>query len=301
MANANELLSKYRTHKKAATAQLALAPGFGVGNYHRHPGGRVWAPSRAPQPQPQPRPQPRPQQMMRAPAPAYGYPPRGAYIGEAPANVPTQPPPTADPYYPNGNPVDPYNPPGSPGSYPPGPPGGAPYPVPPPQPYYPQGQTYDPNCDPCGHGVTQHCDTPTPCGVNAIGQTSFGTNGIPPGVVTPVIVTAGDAKKFKANKLYFEALPWASPDLIDTGRLPAGKSSLPLFLVDALVGRKSQLRRGGSPALGISQSAYANSKEIELVDWEEFTSTTEHNLSLLFFNPNKDTPVHVSVVLWGDI
>ena len=37
------------------------------------------------------------------------------------------------------------------------------------------------------------------------------------------------------------------------------------------------------------------------VDWEEFTSTTEHNLSLLFFNPNKDIPVHASVVLWGDI
>ena len=268
MANANELLSKYRTDKKAAAAQLALAPSFGVGNYHRHPGGRVWAP-RAPQPQPQQR--PRPQQAMRAPTPAYRYPPRAAYVGEAPPANP--PPPSADPYNPNGTPVDPNYPPGYPPGYPgypPGPPGGAPCPPT----HYPQGQTMypDPNCDPCGHGVTQYCETPTPCGVNAIGQTTFGTAGIPPGVVTPVVVTAGDAKKFKANKLYFEGLPWASPDLIDTTRLPAGQSSLPLFLVDALVGRKSQLRRGGSPAFGISQGAYANSKENELVDWEEFTA-----------------------------
>lgn len=300
MADANELLSKYRTDKSAAKARLALVPDFGVGNYHRHPGGRVWAPARAPQPQPR-APQPRP--AMRAPTPAYRT--RGGYVGESPTNPPPTAP-TADPYYPNGNPTDPYNPPGSPGHYPPGPPGGAPYPPPPPQQPPPQQPhpTYpypDPYCDPCGHGVTKHCDTPTPCGVHSIGQTSFGTNGIPPGIVTPIVVTAGDAKKFKPTKLYFEALPWASPDLIDLERLPHGKSSLPLFLVDALVGRKSQLRRGGSPALGISQGAYANSKEIELVDWEEFTSTTEHNLSLLFYNPNKDTPVHTSVVLWGDI
>ncbi|MCR9165948.1 MAG: hypothetical protein ACE37F_25340 [Nannocystaceae bacterium] len=292
MADVHELLTKYRKAKKAANAQRALTPSFGVGAYHRQPGGRVWAPARAPAQHARPAARPA-QPARRAPAPAYayGYPPRGGYVGDAPApaNVPA---PTADPYYPNGNPTDPSNPPGSPGQYPPGPTGGAPY---------PHGQTYpQPECDPCGHGVTMHCETPTPCGANAIGQTTFGSDGIPPGVVTPVVVTAGDAKSFKPTKLFFEAMPWASPDLIDTDRL-RGRSSLPLFLVDALVGRKSQLRRGGSPALGISQSAYANSKEIELVDWEEFTSTTEHNLSLLFFNPNKDIPVHASVVLWGDI
>lgn len=296
MADVHELLAKYRTDKKAATAQLALAPSFGVGAYNRQAGGRVWAPTRAPAPNYRPAPRPAPQ-ARRAPAPAYGYPPQGGYIGQAPANAPAQPvpPPTADPYYPNGNPVDPRNPPGSPGQYPPGTPGGAPY---------PQGHTHYPppeQCDPCGHGITMHCETETPCGINSIGQTSFGTQGIPPGVVTPLVVTAGDAKSFKPTKLFFEAMPWASPDLIDTERLPTGRSSLPLFLVDALVGRRSQLRRGGSPSLGISQSAYANSKEIELVDWEEFTSTTEHNLSLLFYNPNKDLPVHVDVVLWGDI
>lgn len=294
MADVHELLAKYRKDKKAANAQLALTPSFGVGAYHRQPGGRVWAPARAPAQHPRPAARPtQPARRASAPAYAYGYPQQGGYVGDAPANVPA---PTADPYYPNGNPRDPSNPPGSPGQYPPGPPGGAPYPQP------PQGQTYPqpPECDPCGHGVTMHCETPTPCGANAIGQTTFGSEGIPPGVVTPVVVTAGDAKSFKPTKLFFEAMPWASPDLIDTDRL-RGRSSLPLFLVDALVGRKSQLRRGGSPALGISQSAYANSKEIELVDWEEFTSTTEHNLSLLFFNPNKDIPVHASVVLWGDI
>lgn len=303
MADVQELLAKYRNDKKAATAQLALAPSFGVGAYHRQPGGRVWAPSRAPAPNRWQ--QARAPVQGRPPAPpayaygyGHGYPPRGGYVGEAPANTPQPvPSPTAEPYYPDGNPIDPSYPP----RYPhPGPPGGAPYPQP------PQGQAYPPpqttgQCDPCGHGVTQFCETPTPCGANVIGQTTFGTNGIQPGQILPISITAGDAKTFKPTRLFFEAFPWAGPDLIDIGRMPPGATSLPVFMVDAKVGRTSQIRRGGSTDMSISQSAYANSKPIEVVDWQEFTSTNEHTLSLHLLNPNKDIPIHAAVTLWGDI
>lgn len=298
MADVHELLAKYRNDKKTATAQLALAPSFGVGAYQRQPGGRVWATSRAPAPQQRPAQRPH-QQALRAPAPAYGYgySPRGGYVGDAPANSSAQPtPPPPDPYYPNGNPIDPQNPPGSPGHYPPGTPGGTPY--------YPQGHTYPQpqgDCDPCGHGVTQYCDTPTPCGANVIGQTTFGTEGIQPGQVLPLSITAGDAKTFKPTRLFFEAFPWAGPELIDIGRMPPGATSLPVFMVDAFVGRQSQIRRGGSTSMSISQSAYANSKPIEVVDWQEFTSTNEHTLAIHLLNPNKDIPIHAAVTLWGDI
>ena len=76
---------------------------------------------------------------------------------------------------------------------------------------------------------------------------------------------------------------------------------MPIILVDALVGRISQLRRGGSPDVGLTQGGYSNTKELVPVDWAPFTSTTEHNLALLFFNPNVGIPVHVFVDLWGDI
>ncbi|MCR9165544.1 MAG: hypothetical protein ACE37F_00825 [Nannocystaceae bacterium] len=299
MADVHELLAKYRTDKKAATAQLALAPSFGVGAYQRQPGGRVWAPSRAAAPKPRPAPR-QAQQTWRSPAPAYnyGYPPRGGYVGEASANgtqqqpAPPPTPPTSDPYYPNGNPIDPQNPPGS-GQYPQGYPNGVPC--------YPPPQPPPRDCDPCGHGVTMHCETPTPCGSSVIGQTTFGTEGIQPGQVLPLSITAGDAKTFKPTRLFFEAFPWAGPELIDIGRMPPGATSLPVFMVDAFVGRQSQIRRGGSTSMSISQSAYANSKPIEVVDWQEFTSTNEHTLAIHLLNPNKDIPIHASVTLWGDI
>ena len=157
------------------------------------------------------------------------------------------------------------------------------------------------DCDPCGPGVTNNCATPQPCSVNAIGQNTFGSNGIAPGQVGTLVVTAGDAKRFRPKRLYFQALPWSSPELIDPTARPPGTDSLPLFLVDAMVGRKSQLRRVGQPNLGLTQSAYANSKELELIDWDDFTSTNEHTLNLQFFNPNANTPVHVAATLWGDI
>ncbi|MCH9682857.1 MAG: hypothetical protein K0V04_15580 [Deltaproteobacteria bacterium] len=153
----------------------------------------------------------------------------------------------------------------------------------------------------CTDGVTMYCDTEQPCGVNVIGANTLGTDGIPPGEVVPLNITAGDATRFRTKAIYFEAQPFRNPDLIDTAVLPPGRSTLPVILVDALVGRISQLRRGGSPDVGLTQGGYSNTKELVPTDWAPFTSTTEHNLALLFFNPNADVTIHVFVDLWGDI
>lgn len=280
MADVQQLLANFKDSKSAALRQTTLMPGFGVGAYHapRAPWARGWHPQAQ-------------YQAARAQ--------QGAYVGNGqamPAVAPPQPPqpqphhlqqvpqapqpPPPDPYYPDAR-----MPPQCPPQYP-----------------IPQPHQQHPECDPtCGIGVTQHCETPQPCRVNAIGSTTFGTQGILPGQTVPLIVTAGDAQTYTPKRIFFEAAPWASPDLIDISDMPAGVSSLPVFLVDALVGRKSQLRRGGQPKVGLTQGAYSNSKEIELVDWQKFSSTQEQNLSLFFYNPNKDKPIHVSVVLWGDI
>ena len=203
-------------------------------------------------------------------------------------------------------------PPGTPSGLPSGNPGC----MPPTMPPYPCPPTIDPRwwdfnrgC-PIDHasamecpidGVSMGCDTEQPCGVNVIGANTLGTPGIPPGEVVPLNVTAGDATKFRTKAIYFEALPWADRELVDVMGLPPGRSTMPLVLVDALVGRISQLRRGGSPDVGLTQGGYSNTKELVPVDWAPFTSTTEHNLALLFFNPNQATTVHVFVDLWGDI
>lgn len=150
-------------------------------------------------------------------------------------------------------------------------------------------------------GVTLNCDSEQPCGVNVIGSNTLGTDGIPPREVVPLNVTAGDATKFATKAIYFEALPYSDTDAVDVAALPASRDTMPVILVDALVGRISQLRRGGAPDVGLPQGAYANKKELVPVDWAAFTSTTEHNLSLLFYNPNVNTPLHVFVALWGDI
>lgn len=153
----------------------------------------------------------------------------------------------------------------------------------------------------CTGGVTMGCDSEQPCGVNVIGANTLGTAGVPPGEVVPLQVTAGDATKFRTKAIYFEALPYGDDGLVDVTQLPPGRSTMPIVLVDALVGRISQLRRGGSPDVGLTQGGYANTKELVPTDWAPFTSTTEHNLALLFFNPNRGVTVHVFVDLWGDI
>ena len=260
---------------------------------------------------------------------SYPWQRRSGFIGNGssvPVNVPTTrtahlvtPPGGPPPVIPDGGagiPIDPPQP-----TYPPGqvPPGQVPPtypPAQPPPPFYP--------CPPGVHplqwdfyrgcpidvgssmgctkdGVTLNCESEQPCGVNVIGSNTLGTDGIPPREVVPLNVTAGDATKFATKAIYFEALPYSDADTIDVALLPPSRDTMPVILVDALVGRISQLRRGGAPDVGLPQGAYANKKELVPVDWAAFTSTTEHNLSLLFYNPNVNTPVHVFTALWGDI
>jgi hypothetical protein len=61
------------------------------------------------------------------------------------------------------------------------------------------------------------------------------------------------------------------------------------------------LRRGGSPDRGLTQGGFANTKELVAVDWGEFVSTNEQNLTLFFYNPNVSITAHVFVDLWGNI
>ena len=258
---------------------LAKNPQFGVGNRSgSRPGhvGRVVAPS---------------VKAGSVHRPVHAWKRRSGFVGQATASIPTA-----------GGSSAPINQPGTPTAQPHAPP-------------YPCPRGMDPNywdfnrgCPidhvsdmSCGGGVTMNCDTESPCGVNVIGGNTLGTDGIPPGEVVPLSITAGDATKFHTKAIYFEALPFAQPDLVDVSAIPPGRSTMPIVLVDALVGRISQLRRGGSPDVGLTQGGYSNTKELVPVDWAPFTSTTEHNLALLFFNPNAGTPVHVFANLWGDI
>jgi len=278
-----ELLARYRARRDAALERHGTqSPGFGVGNYRSssRPGqvGRVM-PAR------------RKTGVVR---PHQAWKRRAGFVGQGTS--------TSMPSTPSGAPVNnPHTDGGScmPPTVPP------PYPCPPgidPQWWdYNQGCPIDHAAVNCVDGVTMGCETVQPCGVNVIGANTLGTDGIPPGEVVTLQVTAGDATKFHTKAIYFEALPYGDEGLIDVAALPPGRSTMPLVLVDALVGRNSQLRRGGSPDVGLSQGGYANSKELVPVDWAPFTSTTEHNLALLFFNPNRGITVHVFVDLWGDI
>lgn len=279
MNDSIQLLTRYRARREAALERyLAQDPNFGVGSYRSssRPGqvGRVVAPTRKPG-------------VLR---PHQAWKRRAGFVGQQGSSV-NLPTPTA-------HPVDLPQPTG----------GGAAPPYPCPPTIDPRWWDYNRGCPidqvpntGCTDGVTMYCDTEQPCGVNVIGANTLGTEGIPPGEVVPLQVTAGDATKFRTKAIYFEALPFGDPDLVDVSALPPGRGTMPLILVDALVGRISQLRRGGSPDVGLTQGGYANSKELVPVDWAPFTSTTEHNLALLFFNPNRGVTVHVFVDLWGDI
>ncbi len=145
------------------------------------------------------------------------------------------------------------------------------------------------------------CEDVPPCGVNVIGGTTLGTPGIAPGATGPLVITAGDAGYFQPRAIYWEALPRSTDDLVDISLLPSGCCVLPSILVDAAIGRVSVLRRGGSPDRGLIQGGFANTKELVAVDWGEFVSTNEQNLTLFFYNLVAGIDVHVCVDLWGNI
>lgn len=194
--------------------------------------------------------------------------------------------------------------------HPSAPPSNAPTPSGPP---YPCPGNVDPNtwdynrgcpidvCSDMTTGVTMGCETPRVCNYNVIGANTLGTAGIAPGTASPVNFTAGDATSFTPKFLYFEAQPYNDENTINITLLPASRDSAPVLLQDALIGRVSQIRRGGNAAVAIPSSAYAATKDLTRVDWGTFTSTQEKNLSLVFYNPNSVFPIHSFACLWGDI
>ena len=156
-------------------------------------------------------------------------------------------------------------------------------------------------CSDMTQGVTMGCETSRVCNYNVIGANTLGTDGIAPGTAERINFTAGDAVSFTPKFLYFEALPFGSNTTVDLALLPASRSTVPVLLQDALIGRISQIRRGGSSDVAIPSSAYAATKELTRVDWGTFTSTQEKNLGLIFYNPNAAMPIHTFACLWGDI
>lgn len=155
--------------------------------------------------------------------------------------------------------------------------------------------------DSAGPPTGMGCDTQPPCGVNVIGGNTLSTSGIAPGSTATVTITAGDAGYFQPRAVYFEAHEFNADDTITTANLAGGCCSWPVILVDVLIGRISMLRRGGSADRGLIQGGFANTKELVAVDWGEFVSTNEQNLSLVFYNPNTAVTVHAFVDIWGNI
>lgn len=155
--------------------------------------------------------------------------------------------------------------------------------------------------DSVGPPTGMGCDTQPPCGVNVIGGNTLSTPGIAPGLTRTVTITAGDAGYFQPRAVYFEAHEVNNNDTITTANLAGGCCSWPIILIDVLIGRISMLRRGGSADRGLIQGGFANTKELVAVDWGEFVSTNEQNLSLVFYNPNAAVTVHGFVDIWGNI
>ncbi len=161
---------------------------FGVGSYRSssRPGqvGRVLAPHR----------------RARVVRPPQAWKRRAGFVGQGSTSLPNTP---------SNSPVN------NPGA---GttclPPTGPPYPCPPT--VDPRWWDFNRGCpvehhadSACTDGVSMGCETPQPCGVNVIGANTLGTEGIPPGELVPLHITAGDAAKFHTKKVYFEALPFA--------------------------------------------------------------------------------------------
>lgn len=166
-------------------------------------------------------------------------------------------------------------------------------------------QTFRPgdhcNIDNAGPPTGMGCEDAPPCGANVIGGNTLGSAGILPGAVGQIVITAGDAGYFQPRALYFEAQAFNAAGLIDPTTLVGGQTSLPVLLIDAAVGRVSMLRRGGSSDRGLAQGGFANTKELVAVDWAEFVSTNEQNLTLFFYNPNAGITIHAFADLWGNI
>jgi hypothetical protein len=75
---------------------------------------------------------------------------------------------------------------------------------------------------------------------------------------------------------------------------------VPVLLTDSKSGREPNMRRGSDsdPSYGVISTSFDDQHELVCVDWLQFSSIANQNLTMSFFNVN-DTAVHVLVDLWG--
>lgn len=139
---------------------------------------------------------------------------------------------------------------------------------------------------------------PRLCECHVVGGNTLGTNGIGTASVAgrygTVSLDSGDASYFIPHYIYVAAYQANDADTI------ANAAELPVLLGDSRSGQEPNMRRASDsdPRLGVITTAYSEQKELECVDWNSFTSTTNQELELTFYNPNANS-VHVFVCLWG--
>ena len=155
--------------------------------------------------------------------------------------------------------------------------------------------------DQVGVPTSMGCEDPAPCGVNVIGGNTLGSTGVPAAGTGNIIVTAGDAAQFQPRAFYFEAHGFNNSGTINDAGLAGGQESFPVLLIDVFVGRVSMLRRGGEAERGLIQGGFSKKKPLVAVDWGDFVSTQEQNLTLQFYNPNANVALHVFCDIWGNI
>lgn len=123
--------------------------------------------------------------------------------------------------------------------------------------------------------------------------------GVPSGAFGVLLLDTGDAGYFVPYYMAifaFEADP-AGPGVLGAG---AGGTPLVVNLQDSKSGREPNMRRASEtdPSFGVATLIYGQEKELECVDWRQFSSTNNQQMSLTFYNPNS-VPVHIFVDMWG--
>ncbi|KKL28355.1 hypothetical protein LCGC14_2375990, partial [marine sediment metagenome] len=135
--------------------------------------------------------------------------------------------------------------------------------------------------------------------LNVIADETLGLGlGIASGNFGTLLLDTGDAGYFVPY--YMAILAFEASVTVQILAAGAGATPLVTTLQDSRSGQEPNMRRASQtdPSFGVATLIYGQEKELECVDWRQFSSTNNQQLSLVFFNPNS-VPVHVFVDLWG--
>ena len=136
---------------------------------------------------------------------------------------------------------------------------------------------------------------PPKCECQVIGTNTLLTNGVASATFGTLTIDSGDADFFIPYFMFIVALQTgATPTLSTQGGV------LPVLLQQSRSGQEPNMRRASvtDPSFGVNTLVYGQFKDLECVDWRQFASTNNQQLTLTFFNPN-EVSVHIFVDLWG--